>query len=77
MSHEQHGNSEAEICLFSALTPGMAVLFYVDQKAASFSGGRLKSRERLEGGGGWDRLVYCVWLFVWEFCRADNKALTK
>lgn len=44
------------------LTPGMVVLVYGNQKVVSF-GGRLTSRER-QGGGDWERLVYCVWLIV-------------
>lgn len=32
--------------------------------------------EKRQGGGGWERLVCCVWLFVWELIRSDNKALT-
>lgn len=54
----------------------MALLMYVCESKSCFIWGRLTSQERW-GGGGWERLVYGVWLFVWEFIRADNKALTK
>lgn len=54
--------------------PGMAVFMYVNQKYVFFQG-RLTSQER-QGGGGWEHLVYCVWLIVLEFIRGDNKALT-
>lgn len=72
MSNKQRGNSEAEICPFLCRCREWQLSCI---KKLFLSGDWLTSGE-WRGGGGWERLVYRVGLFAWEFFRAGNKALT-